>query len=353
MLGGVSGAGGKAWGRAAAVFALLALVGGLAGCGGGGHKKNSQHSASTGAKATKPTPTGHAPRLLETVKTPTSQTFGSQAKVAPSGSVVLQTSVLPAGAPPQLVDLTVPAGPAKVLRATATIKGSTAPVTISGMSGKAVSLGRLQYTCLLPPYGTICPPKQASLSHGSYHLRFVARAGIPIQVVGVANPVAIPKAPPKAGHAAAVAPYKAVERLEVVTPAKKGPHGPRGKATVAGPGAAMTAKPKQAVVMVTQLVGQVGAPQQATLTIPRLPARALTISVKTRGGTVSNAVLRSGNGRRIELKAPRYSCYIARTPTFCPHPKTKVTTKAVQVSFSATPQTPPLLIVAVAAPGKP
>jgi hypothetical protein len=71
--------------------------------------------------------------------------------------------------------------------------------------------------------------------------------------------------------------------------------------------------------MATRLSGApVGATQATTITIEQGPASSIAVSGAVAGGQTSKATVKSADGKPITLVLPRYTCYVAPVPTFCP-----------------------------------
>jgi hypothetical protein len=334
----------------------VALALAVAGCGGGSTKKHSSSTSSTSSTTTTtaktPVATAKTPLSL-TVRTAGSTTpFGSTAKAKAGDPVIFRT--VPAGngtSKAADVTLKISGGPSKSLTITASSKGHTSVATITSADGKPITLVRLHYGCALPPVATFCPAKHSSTSSHGFELLFSTLHTAPIVLAALVGPVTTPAPVVHPASSSVVPAYTPTELVEGVTlPAPGAKKGTPAKTT--GLAATATVKPGNSVVMATRLAGRpVGAPQTTTLTIDQGPASSITVSAAVAGGLTSKAVVKSADGKRITLVLPRYSCFVAPAPTFCPPKTIKALHHKYVLTFQASPYTPPLSFIATAAAG--
>jgi hypothetical protein len=103
-------------------------------------------------------------------------------------------------------------------------------------------------------------------------------------------------------------------------------------------------------VLKTKLKGASGgAPQAVTITFDQGPAKTLNVSAGVPGAPSSKATIVSGSGAPITLVLPRYACYLAPAPTFCPPSKAAAASHRYSVTFPGSPTTPPAISAAVSA----
>lgn len=354
--------------RAVWPVALAVALLALAGCGGGGHT-SSVSSTSTTA------PSG---RLAETVRNVDSTKTGSDVVAQPGNPVLLKTSIGGRdSSSPQTVTLSADTGPANTLRITAASAGHKSSAQIHGSGGKHLTLTQLRYSCTLPPAATFCPAQSTSSSTHGVKLTFSAGPRTGIVVSAVVGPVPGPKPRPSEPGGLPTTAYVPTELVQ----ARAGPGAattssttsgttaasvstttsvaaaPQVSTTTAGSGAtagplpatSAIASPGDRVTMITRLAGLPhGLPQQTTITVQKGPAKALAVSASVPAAPTSKATITGAGGAKISLAPPRFSCAVAPVPTFCPPTKLENQRHRWRLTFSASPHSPPIVLVTLA-----
>jgi hypothetical protein len=368
---------------AAAAGVMAALL--VAGCGGGSTAKTPSSSESSSTTASQTTASGRVKQTVRvfgvaggtaaadtgtaiagtgTVISTTTRTGsaagtgtasasargGRTVKALPGQQVLLRTSILAGkSSGPQEVRINGDTGPSNTLRITAVSAGHRSEAKITSANGSPVTLAEVRYTCALPPAPTVCPAHSvASKGHG-FKLSFSASSRTAIALSAVVGPVAVKTGPPGQG-ALPTSAYQPTERVQVHTsaPASAGTTTPAVIGTPAlTPGPAVTVSPGDRVAMITELSGQSGGlAQQTTITIPKGPAKTLTVSAAVPASHTSRATITAAGSGRITLGPPVFACAVPPAPTFCAPTQIKDQAHAYKVTFSAAPRTPPILFQA-------
>jgi hypothetical protein len=335
--------------RAAVLSAALAL--GVAACGGGSSAKHSS-SASSSTTTTSATPTPvtkpkpPTPALTIGVRTavPPKQPFVATAAAA-AGDVAQFHVTVPGGRHPATVTITVPQGaPAKTLTVTATSGKRSASVTVTGSRGKKITLQSLHFSCLLPPAPSFCPLAGQRTVHGGTALTFKTTPTAPVTLVAAVGPAPV-KTTAAPGSNAVVPAYAITEQTRTVALAK-----PSTGAAVYGSTA--VAHSGDVAVFLTRAVAKVrGAPQPVTITLQQGPATTLTATASVPGGTPSTASVTGASHGKIELVLPRFNCFAAPVPTFCPVRSVRTGSHKYVLSFLVSPLLPPVVLTAVVQSG--
>ncbi len=326
-------------------LAVIAVVLAIAGCGGSKHKSSSSSSSTSSTKTTathaKPRPTGPTV-VTEQVLGRGGKKPASSIKAKPDTPVVLRTIV--PSTKKEMITLTAPAGPSKTLKITATGGGHTSTATIHSRNGTPLTLLNLRYACTLPPAPTFCPAKKASGDSHGYKLTFNAARVPGVLVSGILGPLT--KAPVvRTPTTSSASPYTPTEYVAASALPKPGTH-PK-PATRTPPSTSATAKPGDALTMATHLTGKpVGAPQPVTVTIHQGPSKTLTITASVAGGSPATGTVTSANGKNIALVLPRFSCTVPPALTICPPTHVHSGGHQYQLTFMASPYTPPVTISA-------
>jgi hypothetical protein len=318
----------------------------IAGCGGSNHKSSSSSSSASSTKATttqaKPRPTGPTV-VTEQVIGRGGKKLASSIKANPGTPVVLRTIV--PSTKKENITITAPAGPSKTLKITASGGGHTSTATIHSRHGTPLTLVNLRYTCSLPPAPTFCPAKKATGDSHGYTLIFNA-ARIPgVLVSAILGPLNTRTPVVRTPTASSASPYTATVYVRALARPKPGTH-PK-PPTPTPPSTSATAKPGEVLTMATRLKGTpVGPPQPVTVTIHQGPSKTLTITASVAGGSTTTGTVTSANGKNIALVVPRFSCTVPPTPTNCPPTHVHSGNHQYQLTFMASPYTPPVTLSA-------
>lgn len=328
-------------------LAVIAVVLAIAGCGGSDHKSKSSKSSSTSSAKTttkhaKPRPTGPTV-VTEQVLGRGGKKLASSIKATPNTPVVLRTIV--PSVKKENITITAPAGPSKTLKITASGGGHTSTATIHSRHGTPLTLLNLRYTCSLPPAPTFCPVKKATGDSHGYTLIFNA-ARIPgVLVSGVLGPLSTRAPVVRTPTTSSASPYTATEYVRALAVPKPGTHAK--PPAPAPPSTSATAKPGDVVTMATRLKGTpVGPPQPVTVTIHQGPSKTLTVTASVAGGSPTTGTVTSANGKNIALVLPRFGCTVPPSPTICPPTLVHSGGHQYQLTFMASPYTPPVTISA-------
>jgi hypothetical protein len=275
--------------------------------------------------------------------------LASSIKAKPDTPVVLRTFV--PSTKKEMITLTAPAGPSKTLKITASGGGHTSTATIHSRTGTPLTLLDLRYGCTLPPAPTFCPVKKATGDSHGYTLTFNA-ARIPgVAISAILGPLTTPARAVRTPTTSSASPYTATEYVRAVARPKPGTHRkpvkPAKPAAPTPPSSSATAKPGYVVAMATRVTGKpVGPPQPVTVTIHQGPSKTLTITASVAGGSSTTATVTSANGKNIALVLPRFSCTVPPSPTICPPTHVRSSNHEYQLTFMASPITPPIAISA-------
>jgi hypothetical protein len=337
--------------RAAALSAALAL--GVAACGGGSSAKQSSSTSSsttTTSASTAPTPVTPpkpaTPSLTIGVRTaaPPKQPFVATTAAA-IGDLVQFHVTVPGGRHPAAVTITVPQGaPAKQLTVTAGSADKSAKVTVTGSRGKKITLQSLHFSCVLPPAPSFCPLARQQTVHGGTALTFKTTPTAPVTLVADVGPAPV-KAAPASGSNAVLPAYAITEQTRTVSPTKT-------STTPAVYAPTAVAHNGDVAVFLTRAVAKVrGAPQPLTVTLEQGPATTLTATASVPGGAPSKASITGATHGKIELVLPRFTCFAAPVPTFCPVRRIEAGSHRYVLSFLVSPLLPPVVLTAVVQSG--
>ena len=72
----------------------------------------------------------------------------------------------------------------------------------------------------------------------------------------------------------------------------------------------------------------------------------VSITASVAGGSSSTGTVTSANGKNIALVLPRFSCTVPPTPTICPASHVQSGHHQYQLTFMASPYTPPVSLSA-------
>lgn len=377
--------------RAGWAVAVTAASLALTGCGG-------SHSSSSHTTTSSATSSSSAGRLTEKVTVLGRAKPSARATAAPGDTVQIRTRVDgDPRAPAQLVTVSAGVGPATTLHITATSDGRRSRAQITSADGKPLTLINVHYTCALPGTSTFCPAKQSSSGAHGFKLAFMASPSTGVTFLASVGPGT---AQPSAGAAGGL-PTSAYIPTELVRTHASGATATTSGTTTTGattgtattftttigtvttttstvatatpsagtssvgtatstptptsapaPAAgglapAVTVTPGATVTMYTQLTGQsAGLPQKTTITIPKGPARKLTISAAVPEAHTSRATITRAGGGRLAIDPPRFRCAAPPAPTFCPPQSVVSNAHAYVVTFMATPHSSPILFEA-------
>jgi hypothetical protein len=310
----------------------LAAVVLIAGCGGGGKKTSTTTSSTTTtAKQTTPKP---KPKLEQTVRIDKAGSKYASQVGATNGDIVEFRTVVPPAKHPGPVTLKLTQKNGRI-EATASANHQTSTATVVG---SGLEMSRVHYACQLPPTPSFCPAKHSSSSKTGYQLQFAAVRKAPILVAARVATKAPPAAKLKPTSSAAVAPYKLTQKIKVT--AKSG-------GSTSKPTSAATVHPGDVVTLSTYVGGKVsGALQPVTISINQGPAKSVTISATAPGATATHATVAGASGAMISLTDPRYNCFLAPDPTFCPASKVTVGHRKYDITFRVSPNKSPVEVVA-------
>ncbi len=336
-----------AW-AAAITAALLAL----SGCGGA-HKSSTSTSTATSSATS-------GGRLTETVGVSGKGKGSGRTTATPGDTVQIKTAI--AGdrtAPAQLVTVSASTGPGTALRITAKSPGHRAKAQITSADGKPLTLGEVHYECALPQTPTFCPAQHISAGAHGFTVAFMANPTTGVALSAIVGPATgLPQVPARpAGlptaaytptellraHAPTASTGVATTSTTTTTTALTTTSGAEGTSASAGLTPAVTVVPGTRVTMVTRLTGLPGGePQLTTITIPKGPAKTLTVSAAVSAARTSRATITRAGGGKLAVDPPQFRCALAPTPTFCPPQSVVTKGHDYVVTFMASPHSPPI-----------
>jgi hypothetical protein len=330
----------------ATVLVAVAVLA-IAGCGGSSSKSSATTTSTTTTTGTTKKKSHVAKAAIsETLRSVKgAKTFASSLAVKAGDAVQLRT-ILPGKPtdPAQKVQLKIDMRKAGTITVTATANGQSSTATITP-SKKSLKLAELRYTCELPPTPTVCPASSVKGGASGYQLQFSVRPHSALALVGLMSTTTAPPSSklPAAGTSV-VPPYKVVEKVRAVAP------NPGGPAKTAAPFAtSAAAHPGDLVVLATHLAAKLkGAPQTVTVKFSPGPSKSITVTASVSGGTASTATITSATGSPISLALPRYTCFVAPYPTFCPLKSVHAGNGQDTIQLSASPSTPAFALIATA-----
>ena len=273
--------------------------------------------------------------------------LASSIKAKPGTPVVLRTLV--PSEKKEKITITAPAGPSKTLKITASGGGHTSTATIHSRNGTPLTLLNLRYICSLAPAPTFCPAKTVNGDSHGYTLVFKAARVPGLIINGVLGPLTSKTPVVHTPTSSSAPPYTATETVHAVTPPKPGtkPKKPAKPTTPLVPQTSTTAKPGDVLTMATHLKGKpVGPPQPVTVTIHQGPSKAVTITASVAGGAPATATVTSANGKDIALVLPKFGCAVPPAATICPPTHVQSGNHQYQLTFMASPYTPPVQLSA-------
>jgi hypothetical protein len=319
---------------AAAVAAALCL----SACGGGGHKSTSS-TASNGTSTTTKSGKGkkHPPKkLLVRIRVAGGASAAASVKAKPGQQLVFH-ALVPNASPSsaQSVTLTFTGGQSKSLTVTASAGGHTTQGTVQSATGKPISFMRLHYTCLAPPAPSFCPGRGATSTGKSQRIEFPSTHTTDVTMAATVGPVNLKVKKVKPLRSTTVPAYSTSELVKLI-PKSSGSSAPT-QLPLAG---SVSAHPGDTILAVARVTGKKrGAAQPITVTINRGPGKSVTVSSKSAGGKSSSATIKSASGSSIALTQPRFTCFLAPFPTFCPPTSMKASSSGYTLTFSAAPGT--------------
>lgn len=310
---------------------LAAAAAGLTGCSAAGSGSGS--GSAPGAKA----------RVSELVRLARTHGGFQPSLTAYAGDTVEFLSVVHHGrGTAVVVTLHITQGPGGMVSLTAGTAGHTSTATISNGGHSPLFLTAIRYFCALPPEPSFCPVQHLQSAHNGYQFQFTTshKASIEIEAK-LAGGLGPPAKKPHRTTSAPVPPYKVIEDVsqKVTSQGTQVREAPLRSTLAVHPG--------DVVALETRVISPIsGAPQPVTISFARGPARSITVTASVPGSTPSRATLSGAGGSTIAIDRAHFSCFLPSYPTFCPPTSSSFGPQGNRLTFQASPDVSPLLIVA-------